>query len=478
MMQATNQKCNMLQGLVGIFLQSCNIPDQARDFLVHLGVSASVSTMNRAMKHLSREAFLEMQRLGSTFLASYAYDNLDVDLIHSTPSIESYMGDTHVHLTAASMFPLHPSTTSADLDFSNRLRELKLDPPIPSTIAEIIRSLPPKYYDLDSNEQSIQERFNLWKFLKDLVMYGPPQLAKFKGKLEDPEEVECIPLTKTKQVPLRASRTSPSSPAETATVLEEFFRQSNVGEPTSSGSNPVDPGNNVFLIHGDLSSGQHLHSLQDSRICDLSPGLRFQSHLFCHGRFDIQMACADAIWRRHIKSSESEGEPTGLMSYISRLRPYERNKILTNPTFRQLHEVITQVGIVLRLDAWRVEVSRRYPKYPSLEAWAKSNPTWEELVEIANKMLKNFVMGPDLSREFRKKASQRDKVFEKTKSYHKDFLLYEETSYSMNHGDFGRLDSCFSEWMFYFMGCGKASYAQEILRYLENMYIIYPKPLA
>ncbi|XP_006463767.1 hypothetical protein AGABI2DRAFT_152846 [Agaricus bisporus var. bisporus H97] len=190
------------------------------------------------------------------------------------------------------------------------------------------------------------------------------------------------------------------------------------------------------------------------------------------------MACADAIWRRHIRSSESESDPTNLMKYVTQIRPLEKHKILTNPTFRQLHEVITHIGIVLRLDAWRIAVSQRHPECLSLEEWVNTNPTWDELVEIANELLKNFVALPDRARDTRKDSSQRDQVFEMTKAYHKDFLLYEETNYSMNHGDIGRLDACLSQWVFYFMGCGKTKYAHEILHYLENIYILYPKPLA
>jgi hypothetical protein len=190
------------------------------------------------------------------------------------------------------------------------------------------------------------------------------------------------------------------------------------------------------------------------------------------------MACADAIWRRHIKGSDTENGETNLMKYITQIRPLEKHKILTSPTFRQLHEVIMHVRIVLRLDAWRVEVSHHRPKCRSLEDWARSNPTWEELLEIAHNLINNFVGHPNLSHDSRKDPDERDKVFEITKAYHKDFLLYEETTYAMNHGDFGHLDACLSEWMFYFMGCGKTKYAMEILHYLENMYVLYPKPLA
>lgn len=474
-----------MQALVGVFLQSCNVSEQTRSFLSHLGVSVSVGTITNAINNLSREAYKEIQRLGSTLLTSYAYDNLDIDLVHSTPTMETSTKDTLVHLTTASMFPLHPTTTKAHLDYSDELRKLACDPPRPPTIADLLIHLPPKYYRLDHQEMSIQDRFNSWKFRSDLIMYGPSVFASFQEKLGKPEEVECIPLTKTKQVPLRASKTGPSTPAKNATVLEEFFRQSNIWEhisPLEDGVSTVpkavDTGNTSILVFGDLLTGQHLHSLQDSRIDDVTPGRRFQAQIFCPGWFHLRMACADGIWRRHIKSSNNGKDSASLMKYITQIRPLEKHKIQTNPTFRQLHEVILHTGIALRLDAWRVEVCRRYPGISSLKEWAATSPTFEEICEISNHLAKTFISPADLSTDFRKKEGQRDQVFETTKAYHKDFLLYEETNHALNYGDVGRLDACLSEWIFYFMGCGKPKYAQAMHQYLENMYIRYPKPLA
>lgn len=131
MMHATNQRCNALQTLVGIFLQSGNTSEQTRNFLAHLGVSVSVASIGRAVDNLSREAKRNIQHLSSTLLTSYAYDNLDIDLPHATPTIETFTADTLVHLTTASMFPLHPHTTKDALDFADFLRNSTLNPSLP-----------------------------------------------------------------------------------------------------------------------------------------------------------------------------------------------------------------------------------------------------------------------------------------------------------------------------------------------------------
>lgn len=333
MMQVTNQKCNALQSLVGVFLQSCNVSDQTRNFLAHLGVSVSVTSINRSIRNLSKKAYHEIQRLGATLQASYAYDNLDINLTHSTPTLERSITDTLVHLTTASMFPLHPMTVKSDLDHTDRLRELAVNPPLPSTVAQVLASLPPEYNKLNEKKQSIQDQFNAWKFLADLIAYGPSSFQSFREMLGDPEEIDCIPLVKMEQVPLRASRTGPSTPARNATVIEEFFRQSNIGEyteplidsedppsqPLATNNAPANLGNQVILMFGDQLTGQHLRSLQDSRIDDATPGTRFEALLFCPGWFHVRMACVDAIWRRHIKDRDPEASTTNLMKYIMQI---------------------------------------------------------------------------------------------------------------------------------------------------------------
>lgn len=139
--------------------------------------------------------------------------------------------------------------------------------------------------------------------------------------------------------------------------------------------------------------------------------------------------------------------------------------------------MIQHVGIVIRLDAWRVEVCHRHPEVSSLQEWADLNPTWNELCEIADELSKSVVASPNMFAAPQDNSTQLDQEYQTTKTYHKDLLLYEETTYAMNHGDIGRLDACMVEWIFYFMGCGKTKYAHDMFRYLENMYITYPKPL-
>jgi len=78
-MQSSNQQCNIFQSAVGIFLHSYNMPEAAIDLLVQLRVSVLLKTISHSTSSLSNEAETAIKQLGQTFLAAYAYDNLDID---------------------------------------------------------------------------------------------------------------------------------------------------------------------------------------------------------------------------------------------------------------------------------------------------------------------------------------------------------------------------------------------------------------
>ena len=109
------------------------------------------------------------------------------------------------------------------LNYSHLLQDLTINPPLPLTIANLMAHLPPKYNKLDDQKQSIQHRFISWKLW---LIFSPMALlflSLFKDKLGEPEEMGAHRTTKTKQVPLRASKTGPSTPAKNATVMGRSF---------------------------------------------------------------------------------------------------------------------------------------------------------------------------------------------------------------------------------------------------------------
>ncbi|KAF9471647.1 hypothetical protein BDN70DRAFT_869092 [Pholiota conissans] len=193
------------------------------------------------------------------------------------------------------------------------------------------------------------------------------------------------------------------------------------------------------------------------------------------GLFHLKMACADAVWRLLIHPKDARLDPNSFMEHIGQIRPKETFKIEKKPGFRRMHEVIQHVGIVSRLDIWRIEATKRSAAFTDIEEFAKSKPTFEDLCMMANLMAINYVASDDLHDLQEKSSQHRDKEYENSLIKQQYFLLYEEISHAMNFGDIGRVETCFLPWMLIFAGCGKHKYATEMRRYLENVHFLYPE---
>ena len=447
------------------------------ELLSRLGLSIGSSTISQATGNLSNEAEAAIRDLGQGLLALYAYDNLDIDFKPTVPTAEKPQ-DTLVHLTTGTMMPLHPDITPDDLNCSDelwekyyrnpRLRRQDL-PPIPIYDLYKIHSEQPHASNLTR-----RQRYQVYKYCADLVNYGPEYFRCFKSKLKEPEDIEKIPLTKSTQTPLKAVDISPSTVQGNAQALSSFFKQAGIGDAaddTNAKVKPKSPGNSAILVFGDLLTGQHIRSLLESRSVERTPWRRLQFIVYAMGLFHLKMACADALWRIFIQLKNSDKDPNSLMSFISQIHPKETRKFKSKPGFRRMHEIIDHVGKVLRLDELGNVASKIDPSHTSLDEFAKSEPTWESIQAMAQQIVRDSEVEIDELRA--KDDGERDKQRENVLLMHKYFLLYEEISYAMNHGDIGRVEDCFTPWIWIFLGCGKLKYAAEMRRYLENVHFRY-----
>ena len=91
--------------------------------------------------------------------------------------------------------------------------------------------------------------------MHDLVHFGPKYFHKFCKALGDPEEIECIPIVKTSQVPNQSLDISLNAPAENADAIKSLLRQAGFGDP-SEYPRVETIGNHVILISGNLLTGE------------------------------------------------------------------------------------------------------------------------------------------------------------------------------------------------------------------------------
>ena len=135
-------------------------------------------------------------------MASYAYNNLDIDLKHSVPTIEKGQ-DTLVHLTTGTMLLLHDTPPNA-LNCSKELWERsELNPNTQNRVLPVLMKQLLGLYPESAHPLGLwrHQRYNAWNFLEFLVLYGPESLQKHWISLGEPEMVDPIPVQKTSQVP-------------------------------------------------------------------------------------------------------------------------------------------------------------------------------------------------------------------------------------------------------------------------------------
>ncbi|KAF7983979.1 hypothetical protein HWV62_17440 [Athelia sp. TMB] len=268
MVQSTNRRCNAMQSVIGMFLQSAGTPETIVELLSRLGVSITMSSINNTVHSLTSESTIELKRIGRTLLAAYAYDNVDIDLKHVMPTGDA-RENTLIHLTSGTFIRLDHGVTSGELACSEYLwrrskrnpRVLAVDVPPMTDYIKLLDIHPESDHPSGLTRR---ECFNHWVFLRDLITHGPPYFRQFRRMLAKPEAIDQIPVVKSRQVPCRIMDINPSSNAMNVNVIEDLCRQAGVGD---SAENPgvTDINDQVIIIHGDLLTGERIESIQDTR---------------------------------------------------------------------------------------------------------------------------------------------------------------------------------------------------------------------
>ncbi|KAG2120928.1 uncharacterized protein F5147DRAFT_766804 [Suillus discolor] len=467
LMQSTNRRSNALQSILGIFLQSTHTPQKVIDTLACIGISISTDSINAAIRSLSTESQNTLQTLGKSLLASYAYDNFDVDLKSQVPLAEK-SNDSLKHLTSGLLFPLQHGVTADDLKCSEELwRQSALNSHVPLSTLPPKRSwkdllrIHPESKDNSTPQLSRRDQFNARMFLLDLCEHGPEYFRQFQSEIPKLDAVEEIPLVKTSITAARAMDINNSTVSGNIHAVVELLAQGGVHDPTDTNI-PDNPNISqyIILIH-----------------VEATPWNRFQHVVFIPGLFHLKMACADAIWRTFLQPLAAREDETSLMRDVTQLQPKETGIYCSKPGFRQMHQLIGHAGICWRLDCWRVHVAGMDPSYTSLDAFAASKPDLEKLKSTANEIALNWVANHKLLRTRRKTREQRDMQYENALLLNKYFLLYEELSYSMNHRDIGRVETSIVAWIPILKATGKHKYATHMMNFLINTHFVFPAGL-
>ncbi|KAG2121792.1 hypothetical protein BD769DRAFT_1389942 [Suillus cothurnatus] len=477
--KSTNQKANSLSSILGIFLHSTHAPEKVIETMAKMGLSISVDAIHDTVRSLSAESSHALQYLGQTLLVAYAYDNFDINLKSTVPTAEKST-DTLKHLTLGLLFPLQHGVTRDDLKCSYELwRKSRINPLSDCSIGRTWKDLLSLHQDVShSSGLSRRDQFNSWKFLHDLCHHGPPYFAQFQSQISAPQVLEQIPVAKTPIIPASAMDVNNSTVTGNIQAIERLMAQGGVFDPADveDGESP-DVTEYVVLVHGDLGTGERIASMQQRRSIETTPWRQFQHIVFVPGLFHLKMAAADAIWRALIQPISARQDQTSLMHDIAQLRPCETGIFGSKPGFQMMHQLIGHDGICRRLDCWQIEVEKMNNAHKTLDDFAISKLSLEELKDIANRLAREYIATYRLTRVRRQPDERRDKQYENNLLINKYFLLYEELSYAMNIGDIAHVETCIITWTLIFKATGKHKYATCMTEFLINLHFNYPAGL-
>lgn len=468
---ANNQKCNLLGSLIGVFLHACNTPDRVIDVLWRMNTSISVSSIINSINSLSEESAKHIKAAGRTLLYSFVLDNFDVQLKHKASTVEQSK-ETMFHLISGSLVKLaHASRDSLkylsylwERSRFNDQRTIALPRP---SIHALINLHPNR---LDSHGLNRKERFTAWKFMSDLCMHGPKYFRQFLSRLSGPEDIEKIPIVKTHQVPAKSMRFNNSTIDGNIDAIENLLNQGGV-----EGLEDY-----VVIFHGDVGTGERFRSAQMYRSIERTERDRLQFVIFVPGMFHTEMTCADALYRMFLESTAGHSDESSLYGCIALLYPNNTtNRIANNKaSFQTLSDCITHVGTSDRLECWRAYIQSMFPDMDTLDSWASLNPSFEDVYAIARVLASTYNLTSVKAEKLRKKPlEERDQQYENSLARIDYFLLYEETVHSMRHGDIGRLETCLYKWIPVFKGTGKHKYANMLSEFMLDVHFVYPADL-
>ncbi|PPQ76588.1 hypothetical protein CVT26_012793 [Gymnopilus dilepis] len=489
-LQSSNERCNYLQSVLGLFYHSAAVPEKVIEVLAHAGLSISLSSIHRSVKSLSAEATKRIRNSVQTLTTAFAYDNFDIHFKTSQPTVEH--STSFISATSATAIPLFNVVDPSALRCSRELWEKDpLNPaplltPVQVDLNDMLRfhkeSEAAKPPDEPTKLNPFLERY-AWHIRDILLQHGPRDLKKrFATKLGEPDPINQIPVHKTEQIPCRAMNIKESTPDGNVEVMECLLNQGGIGDPhddSFDSQGDVDMSESVLLVHGDLLTKERLDSVRTSRAIEETPKRRFQFAIFVPGLFHFKMACVDALWRTWIQPTAARTDPNSLYQHVGILRPKETGKVGTNPGFRRMHDIIHHDLWASMLDCWKLEAASRNPKWTTLDEFMKSEPSWQLIEDMSRNIVKKYVgTTPDVSKERRKPSDERDDIFANQILRNYNELLYIETSHAMNAGDIGRVEETFLQWIYIFRATGKHKYAAQMLRFMINLRDVYPPELS
>jgi hypothetical protein len=446
-LQSANENCNHLQGILGIFVHSANVPQRVSEVLAHAGLIVSIKSIQRAVKLMSIDSARKIKIGLRSLKMAVAYDNFDINFKTSEPTLAHR--SSFVSAMSATAIPLVGVDDLDVLRCSEALWNVDARNPSSSVAHtgadefDLLRFHATNTYDHESPGTGFSPRFKAfaWHVREILINHGQ-HFRYLSDNLGMPDSVLQIPVSKTDQVPMRSMKIKQSSVDGNVDVMENLLRQGGLGDPTDpdfESNGDVDILDFVLLVHGDLLIKERLDTVRDSRRIEDTPKNRFQFVVFVLGLFHLKMAAVDALWQIYLQVKDGREDVNSTYQHVGILRPQETGLMTTKPGFRRMHDIVHHELRAVILECWWKESSTFLSTdSASLQAFAETKPDWELVVKISEDIVRKYVVTMEgLIKSRAEPESERDQQFENQSLRNRDYLLYIDLCNVMNVGDVG-----------------------------------------
>ncbi|KAJ7199758.1 hypothetical protein GGX14DRAFT_572475 [Mycena pura] len=249
---------------------------------------------------------------------------------------------------------------------------------------------------------------------------------------------------------------------------------------TDSLSKYAIPSINDQLTNARIRAGQIL------RARDTNAWNRREVFQLAFGLFHL---CLNLVWGI-LHAHRGTVNMMGSLSYFFSLM--EKTRLGNDqPDYHTLLAALTQILDGLLLSAWRRECGS-----VSLEAFAKSKPTAQQLRDIATRILNEYATpftapdpepdsdSPDVTensdseeevapRADTSKSAKQDIAHHNIRLLTRDLLIVTALTRAISDGDFGRIEDFLPQLAMIFRGLGCNKYCTEILHFLHNLKVVW-----
>lgn len=485
-----NQMCNGFATNFGLFLHASGTAQRVIQALAQIGLSASTKTIHSIVNSLSKETSNTIRTAGRSLQFTAAYDNLVIDFGSPGQSVVEKSPKSLWNLTTGTLINHH--LDPEDLRCANEVRQHD------RYNDQVVHTHEPQYtYDdllnIGSDDSAnARPLFFAWLLRRVLCTHGPAFFRQFQANVGSPASIEQLPIRKTEQVPVEAMLHDNSSVSGNINAVEDIMAQAGIKRQSetdaSAAGAPPNISEYVLIVSGDLGSGERVETGKRNRAMDICEWNTLYNIIFVPGMFHVNMALVDMLWKLFIKPYATEKDPTSASNATKYLyaKTKDVNKVLKGPpTYQQMKRFLRHLGTAERLTCWRTALEARF----GTSIWTDLDDpafiprftlqfTWNDIVLISDELVKTYFSMLSLrNRRQTRDSSRRDYELENTMIRNYYMLLYDETVYSMNFGDIGRLEYCLIDWIPAFRAVGKHKYAYHLTTFFININYVYPEKL-